>query len=248
MCINQWYSGWWFGTAVGSTPTSRCGRSLLSVEGMFPVVRKTLPWRTSRLTLVEGSRWSWRLGPCCWRCLCCCTARLGRLLRASRRCWRLSSHMFPHIQGLLAKRPREDGEAWGGQKPSATSGVACALPGSARVVRRALMSIMTFWVMGFASALKQVRAHLSAQPRMVALLLLVSVLSDWGKLRTQVLMPSFPVLCWVSLTQLGYIAKQHMWLNTLPMLTFGPLVRLILVTMIYSMPTLLRLQTLLCVG
>ena len=83
--------------------------------------------------------------------------------------------MFPHIQGLLAKRPREDGEAWGGQKPSATSGVACALPGSARVVRRALMSIMTFWVMGFASALKQVRAHLSAQPRMVALLLLVSV-------------------------------------------------------------------------
>jgi hypothetical protein len=37
------------------------------------------------------------------------------------------------------------------------------------------MSIMMFWVMGFASALKQVRAHLSAQPRMVALLLLVSV-------------------------------------------------------------------------
>ena len=81
-----------------------------------------------------------------------------------------------HVWGLLAKRSRDDGEWGGGQEPSGPNGVACAVPGFAGLGWRALMPIMMFCVVGFASALRQVRAHLSAQAWMVVLLLWFSVL------------------------------------------------------------------------
>ena len=86
------------------------------------------------------------------------------------------------------------------------------------------MPIMMFCVVGFASALRQVRAHLSAQAWMVVLLL------------------------WFSVLQIGEASHPapdaEFFSFVLGMRTFGPLVRLSLVTMIYNMmPTLLWLQT-----
>ena len=54
------FSGWWFGTAVGSTPTSRCGRALPIVERF---VHRFVPWISSWIlqlsTLEVGSpMWS----------------------------------------------------------------------------------------------------------------------------------------------------------------------------------------------
>ena len=53
-------TGWWFGTAVGSTPTSRCGRALQIVERS---VHRVVPWTVMDLADVDagGSSllWSW---------------------------------------------------------------------------------------------------------------------------------------------------------------------------------------------
>ena len=53
-------TGWWFGTAVGSTPTSRCGRALLIVERF---VHRVVPWIVMDLAEVDAGgsslMWSW---------------------------------------------------------------------------------------------------------------------------------------------------------------------------------------------
>ena len=56
ICICIYIYGWWFETAVGSTPTSRCGRALPIVERF---VHRFVPWISSWIlqmsTLEVGS-------------------------------------------------------------------------------------------------------------------------------------------------------------------------------------------------